>query len=109
MKNSREVAYQITKLQLQADNPTDGLLKAILDVAPDYPKEYLVPWFNNAHRWTLGTPDSGAGPGTDYMLGYLDAAKELDYDISLVIQATKNWRPNKKRENAINVWLTKNT
>lgn len=109
MKNSREIAYQITKLQLQTNNPTDGLLKAIIDVAPDYPQNYLVSWFNNAHKWTRGIPDTGSGPGTDYMLGYLDAVKELGYDISLVVQATKKWKPNMKRKNAINEWLIQHT
>lgn len=85
MTNSREVAYQITKLQLQANEPTEELLKAILDVAPEYPKKYFAPWFKHAHKRVQGIADSSAGPGTEYLLGFLDAAKELGYDIRLVI------------------------
>ena len=106
---TRQIAYEITKLQLSQDNPTQGLLQAIKEVKFDYPDEYLNPWFKNAHQWTKGKQDSGAGPGTQYMLGYLDAVKEMGYDISLVVEATKKWRSNPARENAINEWLTKNT
>lgn len=106
---TRQIAYEITKLQLSLDKPTQGLLQAIKEVKFDYPDEYLNPWFKNAHQWTKGKQDSGTGPGTQYMLGYLDAAKEMKYDISLVVKATEKWRSNPTRKNAINDWITKNT
>jgi len=43
------------------------------------------------------------------MLGYLDATKEMGYDISLIVKATKKWKSNTTRENAINKWLIQNT
>lgn len=98
---TRQIAYEITKLQLLQDKPTQGLLQAIKEVKSDYPDKYLNPWFKNAHQWRKGKQDSGAGPGTQYMLGYLDAAKEKEYDISLVVEATKKWRSNFTRKNAI--------
>ena len=106
---TRQIAYEITKLQLSQDNPTQGLLQAIKRVKFDYPDEYLNPWFKNAHQWTEGKQDSGAGPGTQYMLGYLDAAKEMGYDISLIVKATKKWKSNATRENAIKEWFIQNT
>lgn len=106
---SREIGYKITKLQLSQGEPTLGLLQAIKKVKPDYPNEYLKPWFKNAHQWRKGIQDSGAGPGTQYMLGYLDAAKEMGFDISLVVNATQSWRSNQTRKQAIQEWLTQNT
>ncbi len=106
---TREIGYEITKLQLSQDKPNQRLLQAIKNIKSDYPDEYLNPWFKNAHQWTKGIQDSGAGPGTDYMLGYLDAAKEMGFNINLVIEATKNWRSNRRREQAIAEWLTQNT
>ena len=106
---TRKIGYEITKLQLSEDMPTQGLLLAIKEVKFDYPEEYFNPWFRNAHQWIKGIQNSNAGPGTDYMLGYLDAAKEMGYDINLVVKATKKWRTNKKREQAIKEWLTQNT
>jgi len=108
MRYSRETAYKITKLQLQEGEPTEALLHAILEVAPSYPKAYFIPWFKNAHRWTKGIPDAGTGPGTLYILGYLDAAKELGYDIDRIVRATENWRQNTKRDHAIKEWLAQN-
>ncbi len=106
---TREIGYQITKLQLAQDEPTEDLLLAIKEVKFDYPDKYLNSWHKNAHKWIKGIQDSGAGPGTQYMLGYLDAIKELGYDINLVVEATKKWRNNDTRINAINKWLTQNT
>jgi len=108
MPFTREIGYKITKLQLAQKEPTHGLLLAIKEIKPDYPDEYLNSWHKNAHRWINGLQDSGAGPGTQYMLGYLDAAKEMGYDVDLVAKATENWRQNITRENAINEWLTQN-
>ena len=106
---TRKIGYEITKLHLSQNKPTDGLLEAIKEVKFDYPDKYFNPWFRNSHQWTKGIQDSGAGPGTDYLLGYLDAAKEMGFDINLIVEATKKWRTNKKRERAIKVWLTQNT
>ncbi len=106
---TREIGYQITKLQLSQDEPTKALLLAIKEVKFDYPDKYLNSWHKNAHKWIKGIQDSGAGPGTQYMLGYLDAVKELGYDINLVVEATKKWRNNDTRTNAINGWLAQNT
>ena len=95
---TRQIAYEITKLQLSQDKPTQGLLDAIKEIKFDYPDKYLNPWFNNAHRWINGKQDSGAGPGTQYMLGYLDAVKEMGYDIHLVVESTKKWISNDTRK-----------
>ncbi len=106
---TREIGYKITKLQLAQEKPTQGLLLSIKEVKFDYPDKYLNSWHKNAHQWIKGIKDSGAGPGTQYMLGYLDASKEMGFDINLVVEATQGWRSNPTREQAIKEWLTQNT
>lgn len=105
---SRKHGYEITKVHLTEEKTSERMLERILLIKPDYPVYYLNSWFKNSYKWKNGLQDKGAGPGTEYMLGYLDAAKELEIDINLVINATKKWRTNKKREVAINDWLLKN-
>ena len=109
MKWTREISRKITKLYLTNESMTEGLKQAILEVAPSYPQKYFESWFKHTHNYTKGFTDTGAGPGTNYILGFLDTVKELNLDISLCIEATKGWRKNDKREQAINEWLTKNT
>ncbi len=109
MRWTREVSRKIVKLYLTNERMTEGLRQAILEIAPNYPQKYFESWFKLAYNYTKGLTDTGAGPGTDYILGFLDTVKELNLDITLCIQATKEWRKNNKREQAINDWLTKNT
>jgi len=109
MRWTREVSRKIAKLYLTNERMTESLKQAILEIAPNYPQKYFEPWFKLAYNYTKGLTDTGSGPGTDYILGFLDTVKELNLDITLCIQATKGWRKNNKREQAINDWLTKNT
>ena len=109
MRWTREVSRKVTKLYLTNDKMTEGLKQAILKVAPNYPQKYFEIWFQHTHNHTKGIGGTDAGPGSDYMLGLLDTCKELSLDINLVLQATKRWRQNAKREQAIKEWLTKNT
>ena len=109
MKWTREIGKEITKLYLTNENMTEDLKQAILEIAPKYPQKYLNTWFKESHLWIKGIPNTSAGPGTDYFLGFLDTVKELDLDINLAIEATKKWRQNSRREKAIKVWLTQNT
>jgi len=109
MKWTREIGQKIGKLYLTNEKMSEGLKQAILEVAPEFPEKYFDAWFREAHLWVKGVPNTSAGPGTDYFLGFLDTAKELNYDISLIVNATKKWRSNIKRENAIKEWLIQNT
>jgi len=109
MRWTREVSKKITKLYLTNKKMTEGLKQTILEVAPNYPQKYFEPWFKHTHNYTKGIGGTDAGPGTDYVLGFLDTCKELNLDISLCIQSTKKWRKNEKRTQAINDWLTQNT
>ena len=109
MKWTREISRKITKLYLTNEEMTDGLKQAILEIAPNYPQKYFESWFKRAHNYTKGIGGTEAGPGTDFMLGFLDTCKELNFDINLCIQASENWRKNHRREQAINEWLSENT
>ena len=106
---TREKSKKVTKLYLTNESMTEGLKLAILEVVPDYPQKYFESWFRDTHKYTQGIGGTGAGPGTEYVLGYLDTCKELNLDIDLCIEATKKWRKNETRKQAINDWLTKNT
>ena len=106
---TRQKAREITKLHLTNKKMTEGLKQVILEVVPDYPQIYFESWFKRTHNYSKGIGGTEAGPGTDYVLGFLDACKELNFDISLAIEATKKWRKNNKRELAIKEWLTQNT
>ena len=81
---------------------TVGLKQAILEVVPDYPQKYFESWFRDTYRYTQGIGGTGARPGTQYVLGFLDTCKELNLDIDLCIESTKNWRHNEIRRQAIN-------
>ncbi len=109
MRWTREISRQVTKLYLTNEKMTEGLKQAILEVAPNYPQKYFESWFKRTQNYIKGIGGTEAGPGSDYMLGFLDTCKELNLDISLAIEATKKWRGNDKRERAIKEWLTQNT
>ena len=108
MKFTRSISYQISKIQLSFEKPTEKFKQEVLKVAPNYPKKYLESWHKDAHKWIEGKQDTSRGPGTDSFLGFLDAAKEMNYNINLIIQATKKWQQNNKREKAIQEWLLEN-
>ena len=109
MKWTREIGKKITKLYLTNESMTEGLKKAILNVAPEYPEKYFNAWFKESHQWVKGISNTSAGPGTDYFLGFLDTVKDLNLDITLAVEATKKWRQNDRREQAIKEWLIQNT
>jgi predicted restriction endonuclease len=105
--NCREQASKITKLQLKYTKPTKEYQKLLFDIAPDYPKKYVNSWHKSVNNYFNGKPDSSSGPPTECILGILDAAKDLNKNINLIIQSTKKWKQNKKREKAIQEWLEK--
>ncbi len=109
MKWTREISRKVNKLYLINENMTDGLKQAILEIAENYPQNTFNQVFKNIHNYTKGISHTGTGPGINYTLGFLDAAKGLNLDISLCIQGTKDWSKNTKREQAINEWLIQNT
>ena len=112
MKNkysSREQAFEITKLQLSYIKPTEEFEKKLLEIAPDYPKKYVKPWHKAIYNYFEGKQDSSSGPQTEYILGVFDAAKQLGKDIDLLVQSTKKWKNNNKRNLAIKEWLNNNS
>ena len=109
VKWTREISKQVTKLYLTNEKMTEGLKQEILKIAPDYPQKYFQHWFKNTHNYAKGIGGTEAGPGTNFMLGFLDAAKELDLDINLCTQAAESWRKNGKRKKAIKNWVDENT
>jgi len=108
MKFSRKLSYEISKLQLLFEKPTEEFKQKVIKIAPGYPENYLENWHRDAHKWIKGKQDTSSGPGTNSLLGFLDAAKEMNYDINLIIHATKKWRKNTKREKAVEKWLFEN-
>ena len=106
---TREKGKKVTKLYLTNESMTEGLKQAILEIVPDYPQKYFNAWFKESHLWVKGIPNTSAGPGTQYFLGFLDTVKEMNLDIKLAIEATTKWRKNDTREQAIKEWLTQNT
>ncbi len=109
MRWTREISKEVTKLYLTNEQMTEGLKQSILEIAPEYPQKYFESWFKHTHDYTRGKKNSDAGPGTNYVLGFLDTVKELNLNINLCIEATTDWRKNDKREQAIKEWLTQNT
>lgn len=109
MKWTREISKQVTRLYLINTQMTTEVETEILKVAPDYPQKYFQSWFKHTHDYTNGVQYTDKGPGTDYVLGFLDTVKELGLDINLCIQATEKWQPNIKRTKAIQEWLSQNT
>jgi len=105
MKNNRQIAKEITKIQLKFEKPTKQYEEEILKIAPDYPQKYFKSWHKNCTNYRNGIQDNSAGPGTEYFLGFLDAIAELNYNIDLVLHSTEKWKLNKKRSKAINEWL----
>ena len=105
MKNDRQIAKEITKIQFKFQKPTRQYEEEILKISPDYPQKYFKSWHKNCTNYKNGIQDNSAGPGTEYFLGYLDAIKDLNYNIDLVLHSTKKWKPNKKRSKAIEGWL----
>jgi predicted restriction endonuclease len=108
MKFTRNISYQITKIQLSFKKPTEQFKQEVIKIAPNYPKVYLESWHRDAHKWIEGKQDTSKGPGTDSFIGFLDAALEMNYNIDLIIQATKKWQQNSKREKTIQLWLSEN-
>lgn len=106
--SSREQAYKITKLQLLYSKPTREYQEKLFYIAPDYPKKYVKSWHKKIHNYFEGKQDNSSGPQAEYILGVLDAAKELNKNLDLLLESTKKWKQNNKREKAIENWLFKN-